>query len=78
MRCRLGPEVGETRYRDSRGRPKVVRYWLMEPDDSDHRLRRPTDEVDEVRWCTASQAMKLLSYDHDRKLVGGLSEETLV
>ena len=24
--------LGETRYRDSKGRDKVVRYWLMEPD----------------------------------------------
>ena len=29
LRCELGPEVGRTRYRAS-GRPKVVRYWLME------------------------------------------------
>ncbi len=27
----LGDPAGETRYRDSKGRPKVVRYWVMTP-----------------------------------------------
>ena len=33
LRCTLGAPAGETRYRDSKGRHKVVRYWLMEPTD---------------------------------------------
>src|SRR5262249_3565617 len=50
MRCRLGAEVGRTRYRDARGRKKEVRYWLMEPlGDNDF---EPNAEVDEVRWCS--------------------------
>ena len=34
LRCLLGEEIGETRYRDSKGRSKVVRYWLMDPEPS--------------------------------------------
>ena len=30
FRCSLGPELGSTAYTDSRGRPKVARYWLMQ------------------------------------------------
>src|SRR3712207_412589 len=31
LRCRLLQELPETRYDDHKGRPKLVRYWLMEP-----------------------------------------------
>src|SRR3712207_3846207 len=31
LRCRLGRELEPVRYRDGKGRPKVVRYWVMEP-----------------------------------------------
>ena len=27
--CRLGPELAFAHYDDNKGRPKVVRYWLM-------------------------------------------------
>src|ERR671928_144108 len=33
IRCRLGRELPSTSYFDSKGRPKRVRYWLMEPVD---------------------------------------------
>ena len=38
MRCRLGEELEPTNYQDRKGRDKVVRYWLMEPEER-HRLR---------------------------------------
>jgi len=73
LRCALGAEVGTTRYRDSRGRDKVVRYWLMEPDDGHDFV--PNHEVDEIRWCTPAEAGELLSYDHDRQLVAAVGGE---
>ncbi len=30
LRCALARELATTEYRDGKGRPKVVRYWLME------------------------------------------------
>jgi len=70
VRASLGPELGTTRYRDRKGRPKVVRYWLMEPvDPADPPQFRPNREIDELRWCSAADAGKLLSYEHDRNLV---------
>lgn len=77
LRCTLGPELAEVRYHDNRGRPKVVRYWLMTPDDDaphHHHHRAPgapgaIEEVDEVRWCTVDDAARLLTYDHDRRLL---------
>jgi len=67
LRCRLGPPAGETRYVDGRGRQKVVTYWHMTP--TEDRPFRPSDEVDQLRWCTADEAGRLLSYVHDRELV---------
>jgi 8-oxo-dGTP diphosphatase len=70
LRCALGPEIGRTRYRDSKGRPKVVRYWLMEP-VADTGFT-PNREVDELRWCSFVEARTLLTYAHDRELLSAL------
>jgi 8-oxo-dGTP diphosphatase len=67
LRCRLGRELPPTSYRDPKGRAKVVRYWLMEPIDGEF---APSDEVGQVRWLTPPDAARLLSYEHDRELLG--------
>ena len=72
LRCTLGPSAGRTRYRDSKGRDKVVQYWLMEPEAEAAAADDafvPNAEVDEVRWCTLAEAAKALTYAHDRKLL---------
>jgi 8-oxo-dGTP diphosphatase len=69
LRCRLGRELEEVRYIDNKGRPKVVRYWLMSV-VSDLGFT-PNAEVDELRWVGPAQALELLAYDHDRELVRG-------
>ena len=75
LRCVLGPPLGETRYRDSRGRDKIVRYWLMSlAADSDVDAFVPNREVDELRWCTRREAGRLLTYDHDRDLLAELGK----
>jgi 8-oxo-dGTP diphosphatase len=67
----LEDRIGSVRYRDRKGRPKVVHYWSMRPlSGADHFL--PNDEVDEIRWCSPADAVGLLSYDHDRDLVGAM------
>jgi len=76
LRCSLGKPAGETRYTDAAGRPKVARYWLMEP-LSVTREFAPNDEVDGLRWCTRREAAKLLSYQPDRRLLASLAEELL-
>jgi 8-oxo-dGTP diphosphatase len=74
LRCELGDFLGETRYRDNRGRDKVVRYWLMTPVDGPRAAFVPNREVDELRWCTPTEAGRLLTYDHDRALLEQLGE----
>ena len=70
MRCELGDELAPARYRDRKGRPKLVRYWLMRPIDGSF---EPGDEVDELRWLDPERAAELLDYEHDRALVRSLA-----
>jgi 8-oxo-dGTP pyrophosphatase MutT (NUDIX family) len=69
LRCVLDRYAGEVRYRDRRGRDKLVEYWLMQPVGG--RLRA-CEEVDQQRWLSPAQAIKLLSYAHDRDLLGSV------
>ena len=64
--CRLVSELDSVRYTDRKGRPKTVRYWLMEPLDGEF---QPGDEADELRWVGEAAAAELLTYPHDRELV---------
>jgi 8-oxo-dGTP pyrophosphatase MutT (NUDIX family) len=64
LRCRLGEELPAAAYQVPDGH-KVVRYWLMEPQDG---AFAPNEEVDEVRWLSPEAAEALLSYEHDRAL----------
>jgi 8-oxo-dGTP diphosphatase len=66
LRCELRAELSPTHYTDSRGRPKRVRWWRMEPLEG---VFAPTDEVDEIRWLTREEAAELLSYARDQALL---------
>jgi 8-oxo-dGTP diphosphatase len=70
MRCSLGDELDPVRYRDNKGRPKLVRYWLMYVEDDPGFV--PNDEVDELRWVTPGEAAELLTYPHDAELARGV------
>jgi 8-oxo-dGTP diphosphatase len=66
LRCRLVRELPAVEY-EVRGRPKLVRYWLMEVE-----AEAPfaaNDEVDELRWVRAADALALLTYDRDREVL---------
>jgi len=67
VRAGLGRELPATRY-EVRGRPKLVRYWLMTLEAETDFV--PNDETDELRWATPEEARGLLSYAHDRELLG--------
>ncbi len=69
LRVRLEDELASTHYL-SKGRPKTVRYWRMSVVDDPG--QEPDDEVDELRWLTPEEAVRVLSYEHDAKLVRSL------
>jgi 8-oxo-dGTP pyrophosphatase MutT (NUDIX family) len=66
LRCDLGRELGITRYHDSRGRPKTVRYWQMKPIGG---ALAPAHEVDDARWVPLAEAPALLTYARDQELL---------
>ena len=69
LRCRLVRELASTEYRDSKDRPKLVRYWLMEVEGGEF---APNDEVDEMRWVAVEEAAQMLTYERDRGLLAEL------
>ena len=72
LRCELGPEVDSSSYIDAKGRPKVVRYWLMWPAAG---TAEPYAEIDEVRWATLAEATAQLTYERDHAILASLPEE---
>ena len=66
--ARLGPELGRTRYRDSRRRPKEVVYFRAEADGEP----APGDGVDEVRWAAVEDALRLITWERDRELLAAV------
>jgi 8-oxo-dGTP pyrophosphatase MutT (NUDIX family)/phosphohistidine phosphatase SixA len=59
-----GQVIGEQRYRVAAGM-KYVRYWEMHYSGGDFAEQ---DEVDELQWLPMPDAVRKLSYDHDRQL----------
>jgi 8-oxo-dGTP diphosphatase len=66
VRCTLRRELPGTMYMVGT-RPKVVRYWLMEPEYE--APFEPNDETDALRWLSPDEAKALLSYDRDRDVL---------
>lgn len=69
LRCRLDRELATTRYRDARGRPKTVRYWLMTPVAG---ALAAANEIDDARFVPVAAASGLLTYERDRELLDHL------
>jgi 8-oxo-dGTP diphosphatase len=66
FRCRAGSKLSDVRYRDRKGRERRVRYWSMVALEGSF---SPNDEVDRVRWIRADRVARVLTHDHDRRVV---------
>jgi 8-oxo-dGTP pyrophosphatase MutT (NUDIX family) len=64
--CALERELPSTSYRDSQGRPKLVRYWALRVDGGELRF---VHEVDDARWVTSAEAEALLTYERDLEVL---------
>jgi 8-oxo-dGTP diphosphatase len=69
LRCRLEDELEPVHY-TVRGRPKTVRWWRMSV--LEDLGVDPDDEVDELRWVTPAEALDLLDYEQDMRLIRSL------
>jgi 8-oxo-dGTP diphosphatase len=74
LACTLGEALPPTEYTDSRGRPKIVRWWAMEPVGETSEI--DGDEVDEARWVSTYEASVLLTYERDRRLLDAFAAVT--
>ncbi len=75
LRCALGQELPETRYRHRSGREKRVRYWRMEVVAGSF---EPNAEVDALDWLPTEAARGRLSYEYDRRVLDALTTGTEV
>lgn len=66
LSCQLGVELTSSEYADHNGRPKIVRYWLMESASGHFRAH---DEVDTVEWLSVAAALKRLTYKRDAEVL---------
>lgn len=70
-RVRLGHPLGELSYPVGDGL-KSVTYWCARSIDESQ--FEPNKEVDEIRWVGIREARKLLTYQHDTKLLDTFAE----
>ena len=73
LTCRITRELQPVRYHVNRKGavgPKVVYYFLMEP--SSGNLKVNNYEIDRAEWFNPDDAMRVLTYDHDRQLLDSL------
>jgi 8-oxo-dGTP diphosphatase len=66
LHAHLVRELPASEYEVS-GRPKIVRYWLMESEADTGFV--PNDETDDLRWLSPDEALRLLTYDRDRDVL---------
>ena len=70
LRARLVSELPPAHY-EVNGRPKIVRYWLMNVEDEGDFV--PNDETDELRWVPLDEAPTLLTYGRDKDVLAAAS-----
>ena len=73
VRTRLLHELPSVRWRDRFDRPKVARYWRMEP--LDDAPARPPNEIDEIVWLPVAEAVTRLSYERDAVILEALLDD---
>jgi 8-oxo-dGTP pyrophosphatase MutT (NUDIX family) len=68
----LAEELATVFY-ESKGKPKRVRYWVVDPKNPDE--ARPSNEVDGLAWLEPEEASKRLTYEHDRAVIRSFIEQ---
>ena len=66
IKCNVGNFLGSVMYPTQRGRPKIVKYWMLESVKGSF---TPNLEVDKAEWVGINGARALLSYNRDARLI---------
>lgn len=64
--CEILSKLSEVKLTTRKNNDKIIRFWLMEPLGGSF---APSETVDAVVWLKRSQAMGLLTFGRDRKLL---------
>lgn len=79
LHCRILRALPSVRYqyrmRSGEVRPKVVHYFLMEAVGG--KIAVNMYEIDEACWCSVSEALARLRYEHDKKLLASLVDDSM-
>ncbi len=67
--CRIVAPLGTTRYRISGG-VKEVEWFALRPLPDSPGFKR-NKEIDKIQWLSRRKIHEVLTYEHDRELVGG-------
>jgi len=65
LACLIERFIGTTNYTHRKGKPKIVAYYLMSPDDGQF---APTEEVDDLVWLGLEHVREHLTWQRDREL----------
>lgn len=71
FKVRLGRKLGVINYQVGEGLDKEVHYWASKVTAKTIAKQKfaPNQEIAKVEWIAAKEALKLLSYDHDKNLM---------
>ena len=71
LKVRLGRKLAEMHYTLPTGEDKEVHYWASKVTEKAilNSAFEPNDEIASVSWFAAEEALKTLSYPHDRSLL---------
>lgn len=71
LKIKLGLRLGIIKYKLPNGADKEVHYWAARVSDSALAKSKfvPSEEVAKVDWIKASEASKLLTYEHDQDVL---------
>jgi 8-oxo-dGTP diphosphatase len=71
LKIRLGVNLGVQRYKLPNGKDKEVHYWAAKVTDKALKASKfkPSEEVAKVDWMTPDEAIKVLSYEHDKEFL---------
>lgn len=74
VRLKLGRKLSTLQYQVPSGEDKEVHYWAskLKPKAWKEAKFKPNDEIAQLQWMSAEQAMLELSYEHDRVLLDEL------
>lgn len=70
--CVAEEVIGVTEYLDRSDRPKLVRYWAMNPVRGTF---APNQEVDSIAWLRPTEALVRLTHEHDHDLLAGAVDQ---